>query len=33
VFAGDTLAGKLGSNAWAFRILILDYVRAIAAFD
>jgi hypothetical protein len=33
VFAGETLAGKLGSNAWAFRILILDYVRAIAAFD
>jgi hypothetical protein len=33
VFAGETLAGKLGSNAWAFRVLMLDYVRAIAAFD
>jgi hypothetical protein len=32
-FAGETLAGKLGSNAWAFRVLMLDYVRAIAAFD
>jgi hypothetical protein len=33
VFEGGTLAGKLGSNAWAFRVLMLDYVRGFAAFD
>jgi hypothetical protein len=33
VFEGDPIAGKLGSNAWAFRVLMLDYVRGVAAFD
>ena len=33
VFEGETVSGKLGSNAWASRVLLLDYVRGIAAFD
>ncbi|MBV8172633.1 MAG: hypothetical protein JO219_11955 [Candidatus Eremiobacteraeota bacterium] len=33
VFEGEHVAGKLGSNGWAFHVLMLDYVRGIAAFD
>jgi hypothetical protein len=33
VFEGATLEGKLGSNAWAFRVLMLDYVRGLTAFN
>lgn len=33
VFEGENVGGKLGSNAWAARELILDYTRATAAFD
>lgn len=33
VFEGESVAGKLGSNAWASRVLMLDYVRGFAAFD
>ncbi len=33
VFAGLSAPGRLGSNAWAFRILMMDYVRGFAAFD
>ncbi|HZV78520.1 MAG TPA: hypothetical protein VFF60_02785 [Candidatus Binatus sp.] len=33
VFQGEHIAGKAGSNAWAFRVLMLDYVRGFAAFD
>ena len=33
VFEGESIAGKLGSNALAARELILDYTRAAAAFD
>lgn len=32
VFEGETVEGKLGSNAWAFRVLMLDYVRGLFAF-
>jgi hypothetical protein len=33
VFGGETVEGKLGSNAWAFRVLMLDYVRGLTAFN
>lgn len=33
VFEGETVEGKLGSNAWAFRVLMLDYVRGLTAFN
>jgi hypothetical protein len=33
VFQGETVEGKLGSNAWAFRVLMLDYVRGLTAFN
>jgi len=33
VFEGETVSGKLGSNAWVARELIIDYTRSVAAFD
>jgi hypothetical protein len=33
VFSGEHLPGKLGSNAWAFHVLMLDYKRGMAAFE
>lgn len=33
VFEGESVTGKLGSNAWVARQVILDYLHATAAFD
>lgn len=33
VFSGEHIAGKLGSNAWAFHVLMIDYIRGMAAFE
>ena len=30
VFEGESVDGKLGSNAWSFSVLMLDYIRSLA---